>query len=313
MAKASSPVTITISEPGTLEEILLDYPESRIDHLKLKGSLNGLDLRHINAPSGVLLTVETLDLTDIDCIEDLENYYARVYNDMTSTAETFFFSPKEEIILQTEADRMVSATKKYNVYTKSLAALLSGENTPYKEVIMPKGIYPADYAIMGNKKIQKIVYDTATDSIGDFAFNGCSSLEEIVLPSKDRIKHIGQGTFRKCGFSTFDGISPISIGESAFELSKATSIDLSKVSTLGRNAFSQSALSESVDIANLTTLPDGAFYKCNQMTDVILSPNLTSIGNYAFGYTNLSTVELPQSLIYMGDGAFDTTPFFENN
>lgn len=312
MVEASSPVTITINEPGTLEEVLLDYPESRIDNLVLKGTLNGLDLRHINSPSGVLLTVETLDLSDIYCVEDLEHYYARIYNDMTSTAQTFFYSLKEEKILQTESDWIVSATRKYNVYTNSLAALLSGENAPYKEVIMPQGIYPADYAIMGNKKIHKIVYDKEVDSIGDFAFRDCTALEEIIIPSRELITHIGQGSFRNCAYDDFDNISPTSIGMSAFELSKVTSIDLSNVSSLGENAFSQSTISGRIDISSLATIPGGVFYRCTQLTDVMLSPNLTSIGGGAFQYTNLTNIEFPDNLIYMGKWAFNDTPYWKS-
>ena len=49
-----------------------------------------------------------------------------------------------------------------------------------------------------------------------------------------------------------------------------------------------------------------AFSNCNDLKEITFSKNLQSIGNYAFSNTSLSSIDLPESLNFMGIGAFGT-------
>lgn len=55
--------------------------------------------------------------------------------------------------------------------------------------------------------------------------------------------------------------------------------------------------------SNITTINDGAFYGCSNLTSVNL-PNVTFVGNYAFGSClNLTTVNLPK-VTWIANSAF---------
>ena len=121
-------------------------------------------------------------------------------------------------------------------------------------------------SISKNAEEQWIEGNTYTvESIGEFAFQGCTSLTRINFPS-----------------------SLESIGESAFYMCYGlTSIDLSgckNLISIGNSAFSTcSALTGDLDLSG-----------CK---------NLISIGNGAFGMCGFTSIAFPSSLISIGDGA----------
>ena len=61
-----------------------------------------------------------------------------------------------------------------------------------------------------------------------------------------------------------------------------------KWTTVGNSAFYYADLSGSIDLSGLTTISDYAFYGNSKVTGVTLSNSLTSIGNYAFAYNDLT-------------------------
>lgn len=48
----------------------------------------------------------------------------------------------------------------------------------------------------------------------------------------------------------------------------------------------------------------GAFKSCSFLSSVGLPNSIESIGDYAFAYTNISNIEIPESLIHIGEKAF---------
>lgn len=56
-----------------------------------------------------------------------------------------------------------------------------------------------------------------------------------------------------------------------------------------------------------------AFYNCVRLTEFNLGKNVKLIGNSAFANTELKTIDLPEGLKSVGDGAFHTTHITEDN
>lgn len=56
-----------------------------------------------------------------------------------------------------------------------------------------------------------------------------------------------------------------------------------------------------------------AFYNCVRLTEFNLGKNVKFIGNSAFANTELKTIDLPEGLKSVGDGAFHTTHITEDN
>lgn len=93
------------------------------------------------------------------------------------------------------------------------------------------------------------------------------------------------------------------IGDNVFANTKLNLINLPLVKTIGEAAFKNATLNDpNLDLNNLLTIGDSAFYKTNIETVTI---NTASIANNAFGEcTNLTKVTLGEKVTTIGDGTF---------
>lgn len=138
-------------------------------------------------------------------------------------------------------------------------------------------------AFAGKKGLKKIVIPDGVILDGGNIFDGCSSLEEAVLPSD--LKELPDGTFSNTGLKSItlpDGLEVI-----------------------GKNAFSGTANLKSI------TLPDGleiiennAFYY-GGLTEIVIPDSVTTIGQLAFGNCeNLLSITLGKGLQNIEENAF---------
>ena len=98
--------------------------------------------------------------------------------------------------------------------------------------------------------------------IGDFAFDGCSSLTSVAIP--DSVTIIGHLAFNNC-----DHLASVNIPES--------------VTSIGDAAFDECSSLTSVTIPNsVTSIGDAAFHNCSSLTSVTIGNGVTSIGYGAF-------------------------------
>ena len=126
---------------------------------------------------------------------------------------------------------------------------------------------------------------TLDDVIGNQAFDGCSSLTSLTLPS-----------------------SVTSIGSSAFSgCSGLTSLTLpSSVTKIGWYAFSGcSGLTNLSLPSSVTEIGWYAFDGCSGLTSLTLPSSVSSIGSFAFyGCSGLTSLTLPSSVSSIGESAF---------
>ncbi len=124
-------------------------------------------------------------------------------------------------------------------------------------------------------------------SIGDWAFEFCSSLVSITIP--DGVTSIGDSAVSHCSALTSITIpeSVTSIGDWAFEFcSSLASITIpNSVTSIGIYAFGGCNSLTSITIPNsMTSIEDNAFFNCNSLKDVTIPNSVTSIGGSAFAY-----------------------------
>ena len=172
---------------------------------------------------------------------------------------------------------------------------------------------------------------TLDDVIGNQAFDGCSSLTSLTLPSS--VTSIGSSAFSGCSgltsltlpssvtsieWSAFSGCSGLtsltlpssvtSIGGSAFSgCSGLTSLTLpSSVTSIGESAFSGcSGLTSLTLPSSVTSIGSSAFRGCSGLTSLTLPSSVTEIGWYAFyGCSGLTSLTLPSSVSSIGSFAF---------
>ena len=148
----------------------------------------------------------------------------------------------------------------------------------------------------------------SVNSIGGWAFKGCSSLTSITIPPS--VTSIGNSAFSDCSCLASIAIPPsvTAIGDSAFCRCKSlTSITIPpSVTTIGNYAFSLCSSLTSIAIPpSVTSIGNSAFSLCSSLTSITIPPSVTTIGNYAFSWCkSLTSITIPPSVTTIGKEAF---------
>ena len=132
---------------------------------------------------------------------------------------------------------------------------------------------------------RQTIIPNSVESIGDFAFSGCSGLTSVTIPNS--VTSIGDYAFYECS-----GLTSVTIGNS--------------VTSIGDYAFWGCSGLTSVTIPNsVTSIGDDAFSGCRGLTSVTIGNSVESIGSYAFlNCSGLTSVTIPNSVTSIGDYAF---------
>ena len=181
-----------------------------------------------------------------------------------------------------------------------------------KNTTIPNSVASIWVAFNGCTSLTSIIIPSSVTSIGNAAFNGCTSLESITIPNS--VTSIEYRAFSFCTSLTNITIpnSVTSIGDMAF--SYCTSLESvkfeenSQLTSIGYEAFNNCKNLTSITIPNsVTSIGESTFYNCTSLESVIFGKNskLASIGDMAFyNCISLTSIELPNSVTSIGDSAF---------
>jgi len=149
---------------------------------------------------------------------------------------------------------------------------------------------------------------TSNDKLGQSAFEGCSSLTSLTIPSS--VTEIGLSAFSGCsGLISLTIPSSVTwIGQSAFEgCSSLTSLTIpSSVTSIDRYAFQGCSGLTSLTIpSSVTEIGESAFSGCSGLTSLTIPSSVTEIGESAFsGCSGLTSLTIPSSVTEIGESAF---------
>ena len=170
------------------------------------------------------------------------------------------------------------------------------------------GSYTHTLYIDGIKVEGDLVIPDSVTSIGDGAFLGCTGLTSITIPN--RVTSIGDDAFYGCSRLTNITIpdSVTNIGMSAFD-NTAWYYSQPYYGTiyLGKVAYGYKGIMPDNTTITLKEgtlgIAEGAFSRCDGLTNIILPDGLITIGDSAFG-NGLTSIVIPNSVTTLGDYAF---------
>ncbi len=157
--------------------------------------------------------------------------------------------------------------------------------------------------------------------IGDGAFYAASSLKSVVFASGAEISAIGNGVFKNC-MSLESIVIPAgveSVGEGAFENCQSLACigfeENSLLSYVGKSAFRNCDALVSVSFpASLNVIDEYAFYSNDSLSALafVKDGELESIGKNAFYGSAIVSLELPDNLSVISEGAFFASSALES-
>ncbi|MCQ2580457.1 MAG: leucine-rich repeat domain-containing protein [Treponemataceae bacterium] len=174
----------------------------------------------------------------------------------------------------------------------------------------------AEDAFNGCSNLAQITIPSGVTTIGDNAFSDCSSLVQITIPKT--VATTGEGVFINCTSLrtvTFESDSELEyINDGMFLLcSQLQAIDIpSGVESIGTNAFSGCSALQTVTIPDgVITIDQNAFLNCSNLRNVEIPSSVSMIGQNAFKGINFdSNNEImfwlyPNDITYGGSDSFD--------
>ena len=157
-----------------------------------------------------------------------------------------------------------------------------------------------------NTNIKSVIIENGVTSIGDSAFDGCTSLTDVTIPNS--VTSIGDCAFEDCYFTyeNFVNNSNVELDDS----SKPTIVDTDAGGFCIKdnelvNMRPTYAIGEITIPDSVTSISDYAFCSCENLTSITIPGSVTSIGNYAFERCeSLTSVIIPDSVTSIGSSAF---------
>lgn len=140
-------------------------------------------------------------------------------------------------------------------------------------------------AFYGCSKLKEVELNDGIESILNYAFSGCTSLEKVIIPSSIT-------TIPDCCFTNCSSLLEIEIPDS--------------VTSIQYRAFGGCSSLEFIELpCNLTYISRYLFYECSNLKQIVIPDTVKSIGWHAFdGCSKLKDVKLNESLKWIESSAF---------
>ena len=168
-----------------------------------------------------------------------------------------------------------------------------------------------DKSISGPISIPSTLGGFAVVDIGRDAFNGCSNITSVEIPSA--VTNIGQAAFQMCtGLSSIVVPAGVrAIGHAAFNgCNGLGSVTIEEgISVIGTCSFQGCSALTSISLpSSVEEIAHAAFYNCSNLKSVTFNCGIKTIGSNAFEKCGeISEITIPKTVVLIGDRAFANT------
>ena len=159
-------------------------------------------------------------------------------------------------------------------------------------------ITDCDTSLSGDIVLPSKIEGKPVTSIGNRAFEDCSSLTSVTIP--DSVTSIGDMAFHWCS-----NLNQINVDTANTKFSSVNGVLFNKDKTeLIRSPEGKADTSYSIP-DSVTSIDAAAFWLCSSLTSVTIPDSVTSIDHFAFfGCSSLTSITIPNSVTSIGDYAF---------
>ncbi|NLZ75792.1 MAG: leucine-rich repeat domain-containing protein [Erysipelotrichia bacterium] len=180
--------------------------------------------------------------------------------------------------------------------------------------------YTSDDGILYNKKKTKLIcypagkkqvkfeIPSSVVSVAKYAFEGCNSLETILVSGS--MKCVSKSAFTCCGSlkNVYIPDSITKIDDFAFAYCNSlTNIKIpNSIKHIGGSVFAHCISLKNVDIPEgVTSIGDSAFYGCEALVSASIPSSITKIGGSSFAYCNsLTSIKISKNIISIEKDVF---------
>jgi len=135
-----------------------------------------------------------------------------------------------------------------------------------------------------------IVLPSTLTTLGESAFQGCSSVYQLSIPAK--VTSIGKMAFDSCA-----GLYDLTIGSGVRNIGEMAFYQCSNLNSSGTLTLPSTILSIEKDAFEIVTME-------TPLTKIVFAEGLEYIGESTFAHANVASIDLPDTLAYIGKTAF---------
>ena len=233
---------------------------------------------------------------------------------------TFPFEVTKEQTLYAKWEENIPASISFNVNEEGVLTSVEGISEINNEVVIPSRVNDIDVIEIGDKVfadnlfIKKLVIPESVKSLGNKMCYGAKNLEEVVLPNN--ITVIPDYAFENCSSLTNINIptSLVQIRANAFSQTALKEfIAPESLKEIWLYAFKDAKELRNVELKNVTEIGDMVFENCEKLESIVIPETLEEIGASVFGgCSSLQDIDLPNKPLALDHNTFYGSAYYED-